>query len=51
MQTALRSYLQQRKWNERSYRAPDTPLAIPTAKTGSGKNSIAKVHDQYFSKS
>ena len=50
MQTALRSYLQQRKWNERGYRPPDTPLAIPTAKTSSGKNNIAKDHDRYFSK-
>ncbi len=49
MQTALRSYLQQRKWNERGYRPPDTPLAIPTAKTSSGKNNIAKDHDRYFS--
>jgi hypothetical protein len=51
MQTALRSYLVQKKWNERGYRAPEAQLEMPTAKTGSGKNNISKDHDQYLSKS
>jgi metal-responsive CopG/Arc/MetJ family transcriptional regulator len=51
MQTALRSYLEQRKWHERGYRAPEGRLAIPAAQKGSGKRNIAKDHDQYLAKS
>jgi metal-responsive CopG/Arc/MetJ family transcriptional regulator len=51
MQTALRSYLVQKKWNERGYRAPEAQLEMPTAKTGSGKNNISKDHDHYLSNS
>ena len=51
MQTALRSYLEQRKWNDRGYRAANGPMIIPRAKTGSGKNNIAKDHDKYLSES
>ncbi len=51
MQMALRSYLEQRKWNERGYRAPKDRLAIPAALKGSGKSNVAKDHDQYLAKS
>ena len=48
MQTALRSYLEQRKWSERSFRPPEKPFAISAARRGSGKTDISANHDQYL---
>ncbi len=48
MQTALRNYLEQRKWSERGFRSAESPFAIPTASQGSGKTDISTNHDQYL---
>ncbi len=48
MQAALRSYLDKRKWNERSYRKAKGTLSIPIAKPGSGENKISADHDEYL---
>lgn len=49
IQSALRVYLDQRKWKERGYRAPQEPLQIPVANKGSGRKDISENHDKYFS--
>ncbi len=48
MQSALRHYLDQRKWSQRNYRAAKQPLVIPAADKGSGKNDISAEHDKYL---
>ena len=49
IQSALRAYLDERKWKERGYRAPLKPLQIPVADKGSGRKDISENHDKYFS--
>ena len=49
IQAALRVYLDERKWKERGYRAPQKSLQIPVANKGSGRNDISENHDKYFS--
>ena len=48
IQAALRVYLDERKWKERGYRAPQKSLQIPAANKGSGRNDISENHDKYF---
>lgn len=48
IQTALRVYLEERKWKERGYRAPQSRLQIPVAEKGSGRKDISEKHDKYL---
>lgn len=48
IQTALRLFLEKRKWKERGYRAPQSHLRIPVTEKGSSRKDISENHDKYL---
>ena len=48
VQAALRIFLEQRKWAERSYSPAKKPLKLTVYDKGSGKKDLSKNHDKYF---
>ena len=48
MQTALRSYLQNRRLLERDYQPAHRDIRITPAKQGSGLSDVSVNHDRYF---
>ena len=48
VQAALRSFLEEQKWKERSFKPAKKNLQLPIFEKGSGKKDLSANHDKYF---